>query len=113
MYYAFAKEYSTPITDLNTEVEIFPVSSATPDRGTTVYAIWDTGASQTVITNNLMARLDLIPIETELVHGINSKQGDFHISNFEDCTLFSFVIPSLPERIDLVEKADKLNNQAQ
>jgi hypothetical protein len=74
MYYAFAQEYPSPAADLNTHVEIFPVSSAAPDRGTAVYAIWDTGASQTVITHSLMIRLGLIPIETELVHGINSKQ---------------------------------------
>ena len=152
MYNAFSKEYSIPASDLNTDIEVFPVSSATPEQGTVVYAIWDTGASQTVITHRLMVKLNLVPIETELVHGINSKQtvdvvaisiklpngllipdvrvfvcdipspidmligmdiiqrGDFHISNATGRTLFSFVIPPLPERIDLAQKADALNS---
>jgi hypothetical protein len=151
MFNAFAKQYSALAEDLNTDVEVFPVSS-TSNQGTTVYAIWDTGASQTVITHRLMSHLNLIPIETKVVHGINSKQtvdvvaisiklpngllipdirvfvcdipspidmligmdiiqlGDFHISNTGGRTLFSFVIPSLPEQFDLTQKADALNN---
>jgi hypothetical protein len=99
-----------------------------------------------------MSHLNLTPIATELVHGINSKevvdvvavsiklpngllipdirvfvcdipspidmligmdiiqQGDFHISNAEGRTLFSFVIPALPERLNLAQRADALNN---
>jgi hypothetical protein len=99
-----------------------------------------------------MSQLNLIPIDTKVVHGINSKQtvdvvaisiklpngllipdirvfvcdipspidmligmdiiqlGDFHISNTRSRTLFSFVIPSLPEPFDLAQKADALNN---
>jgi predicted aspartyl protease len=151
MYNAFTKEYPILAADLNTDVEVFPVSSAAPHQGTVVYAIWDTGASQTVITHKLMDKLNLVPIETKLVHGINSKQtvdvvavsiklpnnllvsdvrvfvcdipspidmligmdiiqqGDFHISNTGSHTLFSFVIPPLPERVDLGQKADELN----
>jgi hypothetical protein len=151
MYNAFAKQYPDLAGELNTDVEVFPVSSTT-NQGTTVYAIWDTGASQTVITHRLMSQLNLIPIETKVVHGINSKQtvdvvaisiklpngllvsdirvfvcdipspidmligmdiiqlGDFHISNTGNRTLFSFVIPSLPEQFDLAKKADAHNN---
>jgi len=151
MYNAFAKKYPALASDLNINIEIFPVSSVI-HQGTTVYAIWDTGASQTVITNRLMSQLNLIPIETKLVHGINSKQmvdvvaisiklpngllipdirvfvcdipspidlligmdiiqlGDLHISNTGGHTLFSFVIPPLPEQFDLTKEADKLNN---
>jgi len=73
MYNAFAKKYPTLTPDLNTDIEVFPVSSVN-HQGATAYAIWDTGASQTVITHRLMSRLNLIPIETKLVHGVNSKQ---------------------------------------
>ena len=73
MYNAFVKKYPALASDLNTDIEIFPVSSVN-HQGTTVYAIWDTGASQTVITHRLMSHLNLIPIETKLVHGVNSKQ---------------------------------------
>jgi hypothetical protein len=73
MYNAFAKKYPALTPDLNTDIEVFPVSSVN-HQGATAYAIWDTGASQTVITHRLMSRLNLIPIETKLVHGVNSKQ---------------------------------------
>ena len=151
MYNAFVKKYPVLATDLNTDIEVFPVSSVS-HQGTTVYAIWDTGASQTVITHRLMTYLNLIPIETKLVHGVNSKQlvdvvaisiklpngfiipdirvfvcdipspidlligmdiiqlGDLHISNTGGHTLFSFVIPPLPEQFDLTKEADALNN---
>ena len=150
MYKAFAKEYHSIAEDLNTDVEVFPVSSAS-SQGTTVYAIWDTGASQTVITHRIMSHLNLTPIATEIVYGINSQQmvdvvaisiklpngllipdirvfvcdipspidmligmdviqrGDFHISNTGGRTLFSFVIPSLPEQLNLAQKADVMN----
>jgi hypothetical protein len=152
MYNAFVKKYPALAPDLNTDIEVFPVSSVN-HQGTTVYAIWDTGASQTVITHRLMSQLNLIPIETKLVHGVNSKQlvdvvaisiklpngflisdirvfvcdipspidlligmdiiqlGDLHISNSGGHTLFSFVIPPLPEQFDLAQEADALNNQ--
>ena len=37
--------------------------------------------------------------------------GDFHISNTDGQTRFSFIVPSLPERYSLAEEADKLNNR--
>jgi hypothetical protein len=43
MYNAFAKQYPAFAKDLNTNIEVFPVSST--NQGTTVYAIWDTGTS--------------------------------------------------------------------
>jgi len=151
MYNAFVKKYPVLASELNTDIEVFPVSSVS-HQGTTVYAIWDTGASQTVITHRLMSHLNLIPIETKLVHGVNSKQlvdvvaisiklpngflipnirvfvcdipspidlligmdviqlGDLHISNTGGQTLFSFVIPPLPEQFDLSQEADAFNN---
>ena len=54
-------------------VEVFPVLSAA-NQGITIHAIWDTGASKTVITHRLMSQLTLTPIATEMVHGVNSQQ---------------------------------------
>jgi hypothetical protein len=36
--------------------------------------------------------------------------GDFHISNADGKTRFSFVIPSLPQTYSLAEEADRLNS---
>jgi len=49
MYNAFAKKYPSLASDLNTDIEVFPVSSVT-HQGTNVYAIWDTGASEFDLT---------------------------------------------------------------
>jgi predicted aspartyl protease len=73
MYNAFAKQYQALTGELNTDVEVFPISSIT-NQGTYVYAIWDTGASQTVITYRLMSNLNLIPIETKEVALTTGKQ---------------------------------------
>ena len=35
--------------------------------------------------------------------------GDFAVSNTDKKTFLSFVMPSLPERLDLTEKANQLN----
>jgi len=151
MYNAFSKEYPSLVEDLNTDVEVFTVPPVHSVQGTKVYAIWDTGASQTVITHRLMARLNLAPIGAEVVCGVNSnqtvdvvavsiklpngmlvpdvrvyvcdipppidmligmdiiRQGDLHISNIGNRTLFSFVAPPLPKRYDLTQEADALN----
>ena len=48
----------------------------------------------------------------DLLIGMDIIQlGDFHISNTGGHTLFSFVVPPLPEQFDLTKKADVLNNQ--
>ena len=39
------------------------------------------------------------------------KLGDFHISNSDGKTRFSYIVPSLPERYSLAEEADKLNTR--
>jgi hypothetical protein len=152
MYSAFAKDYPSLARELVTELDIFSVSSNTPGKSTTAEAIWDTGATSSVITPSLMIRLNLIPVESEVVFGVNSQQtvdvvvvsiklpngvlirnqkvavcdihsppmemligmdiiqrGDFSISNAGSKTLFSFVIPSIPDGVNLAEKAEALN----
>jgi hypothetical protein len=37
------------------------------------------------------------------------KKGDFAISNAENKTLFSFVIPPFPDKINLADKAEAAN----
>jgi predicted aspartyl protease len=116
-----------------------------------ISAVWDTGATKTFINRQLSTKLNLIPIESQLVVGANGTQmaglvdlavklpnglfipdkraficdlpdsiniligmdiiqlGDFHISNAGGKTLFSFVIPSLPDPFSLSSEADRLN----
>ena len=152
MYFAFEKDYPSKVKELVTEIEVFPVSSNMPGNSTTTYGIWDTGATGSVITPSLMTRLNLIPVESKVASGVNSRQtvdvvvisiklpngvlipnikvavcdihsspmemligmdiiqlGDFSISNAGGTTLFSFVIPPCPDRVNLAEKAKALN----
>ncbi|MDR0689411.1 MAG: hypothetical protein LBG08_03965 [Spirochaetaceae bacterium] len=37
------------------------------------------------------------------------SMGDLFICNADNETLFSYAIPSLPDKIDLVDKAEELN----
>jgi hypothetical protein len=124
-----------------------------PGQKTTVRAIWDTGAECSVINPEVSQVLDLIPIGTTRIAGVNNispagkvkvtlvlpnriripnltvlvcmlipgvdmligmdimMRGDSLISNGGDWTLFSFAIPSFPEKIDLHEKALEANRK--
>jgi len=73
MYNAFAKKYPVIVPGLYTDIEVFPKSSV-GHEGATVCAIWDTGANRTVITHRLMSSLNLISVDNDWVHGVNSKQ---------------------------------------
>jgi predicted aspartyl protease len=58
---------------LLTDAEIFVDSSAGPGRkGVKVKALWDTGASGTVITPEVSKKLGLVPIDRVRVAGVNN-----------------------------------------
>ena len=49
-------------------------------------------------------------VDVDIIIGMDIiGMGDFVVSNTNRKTLFSFIIPSLPERLDLTEKAYFLN----
>lgn len=51
------------------------------------------------------------PPDLEFIIGMDIiKLGDFVISNAQGKTLFSFAAPPLPEKINLVDRANHLNN---
>jgi len=61
---------------------------------------------------NIRVYVCKLPSSIDLLLGMDIiKMGDFHISNTEESTLFSFVTPPLPEPFDLSKEADALNNQ--
>jgi len=50
-------------------------------------------------------------VDVDIIIGMDIiGMGDFVISNTDKKTLFSFIMPSLPERLDLTENAKQLNN---
>jgi hypothetical protein len=55
-----------------------------------------------------------LPVGTDLIIGMDIiALGDFCISNTEGKTLFSSVVPSLPDAVNLEETASRLNKMQQ
>ena len=53
-----------------------------------------------------------LPAGCDILIGMNIIQaGDFHISNHDGKTEFSFCMPPHENRIDLVEKSDRVNER--
>jgi hypothetical protein len=155
MYYAFEVRYPIRTENLISEVAVYPSPIKNPSRSVKIRAKWDTGANHTFISIDLKNRLNLVPIDSDVVSGLGGSQvidvvrlaiklpndlfisskhigvcnmnsaskidmligmdiiqlGDFHISNTDDKSVFSFVMPSLPKPFSLVAEADRLNEQ--
>jgi len=147
---AFTVKYNGLVNTLLTDV--FVVSPFSKDKIINIKAIWDTGATHSVITPNVFEKLELSAIDQTVVNGVNSRkvvpvtlvgiglpnkllipnhrvtvcdisggdmligmdiiaQGDFSVCTGERQTLFSFAIPPFENKIDLVDKANKVNQR--
>jgi predicted aspartyl protease len=72
-HFAFKQEYQTLSFRLITDAELFVASSAgSGKKGIKVKALWDTGASGTVITPEVSRNLQLVPIDRIKVAGVNN-----------------------------------------
>lgn len=69
---AFTVQYKGIPSSLITEVELISAFEQTSHGS--FRAIWDTGATHSVITEDVFNRLKLSPIDTTLVHGVNSEK---------------------------------------
>jgi hypothetical protein len=74
MYYAFEQHYPVRIENLITEVEVFPNPIEDKNRFQKIRAKWDTGANHTVISVSLMKKLNLVPIDSEILSGLGGSQ---------------------------------------
>ncbi|GHV12338.1 hypothetical protein FACS189491_05140 [Spirochaetia bacterium] len=73
-YYAFEQRYPFQTENLISEVEVYADPADNPDNSAIVRAKWDTGANHTVISVDLMKRLNLIPIDSEVISGVGGSQ---------------------------------------
>jgi hypothetical protein len=65
-----------------------------------------------VIPDLRVAVCDFTPDAVDILVGMDIiRMGDFMISNGKDKTLFSFAMPPLPVKINLVNQADHINKQ--
>jgi hypothetical protein len=106
MYYSFAKNYTTNTNKLITKITLFEALS--PKKPVIANAIWDTGATQSVITTELKSSLNLIPVSSKLVFGVNSKQyveivvASIKLPNDLYLQRKRFYVCSLPPGIDVL-----------
>jgi hypothetical protein len=71
MYYSFSESWKTYTNKLITNASILRNSTGS---FVDIRAIWDTGATHSVMNHALMMHLNLMPIASKLVFGVNSKQ---------------------------------------
>jgi hypothetical protein len=74
MYYAFEERYPFRSETLISEIAVYPAPTKDPGKCVGIRAKWDTGANHTVISTNLKERLNLVPIDSEVVSGVGGSQ---------------------------------------
>jgi predicted aspartyl protease len=70
---AFRVDYPTKVNILLTRASLFAVSAPSPNKSIVVNAIWDTGATHSVITPEVAQKLNLYPIDEIKIVGVNSE----------------------------------------
>jgi hypothetical protein len=81
---AFRYEYHRLVDELLSEVEVI-----SRDGKSGVYkGVWDTGAMTTMITPRVFTELNLIPVDTALVSGVNSQ------SEIKPVVLIDIILPN-------------------
>jgi len=73
-YYAFDTEYKKIAREITTPVSIFSSHTSAEGKCVETYAVWDTGATHSVLSPKIVQDLDLFPIDTCIVRGINHDQ---------------------------------------
>jgi predicted aspartyl protease len=154
LHKAFTQEYDKLSLRLITPVLMTAFSTEdTSPKKISINALWDTGASDTVITKRVAKSLNLFSIDTITISGVNSigeaeialvdielpngfnllrrrvsicempppidmligmdiiLLGDFSICNANNKTLFSFAMPPFEDKIDYLDKAERINQK--
>jgi hypothetical protein len=73
---AFRADYDRLVRALRTKVTLFAVSAPAPNKIVVVNAIWDTGATNSVITPSVAKFLNLAPIDYVNLFGVNSEKPE-------------------------------------
>ena len=73
---AFRIDYGRTVRELKTKALLFAVSAPPPNKTATVDAIWDTGATHSVITPEIAEALGLLPVDTVPIIGVNSGEAE-------------------------------------
>jgi predicted aspartyl protease len=106
---AFSQEYDKLTLRLITPVLLTAFSTEdTSPKKISINALWDTGASDTVITQRVAERLHLFPIDTITISGVNSigeslvALADIELPNGFTLTRRRVIICEMPPPIDML-----------
>ncbi len=84
---SFCTNYPSRALTLHTNVAIKKVTEKSNEKLKTYKALWDTGATQSVITKNIVDDLQLVPIDSIPVHHAGGK-------SLSDVYLIDIVLPN-------------------
>ncbi|MDR2052347.1 MAG: retroviral-like aspartic protease family protein [Treponema sp.] len=84
---AFRADYAALADTLKTEITIVAISASPPGKSKVIVAIWDTGATHSVITRETAGELDLTPVDQVMISGVNSE-------GMADVALVHIILPN-------------------
>jgi len=73
-YYALDAEYKKIVREITTPVSLFSSHASAEGKCVKTSAVWDTGATHSVLSPKIVKELGLLPIDSCLVRGINHDQ---------------------------------------
>ena len=73
-YYAFDTEYIKIVREITTPISLFSSHASAEGKCIKTFAVWDTGATHSVLSPKIVQELGLFPIDTCIVRGINHDQ---------------------------------------
>ena len=149
LHYAYDLEYAHIVREIRTPVTIYASPDSAKGKCIEIDALWDTGATLSIMTPGIAKELGLKPVDKCIVGGINDASklsdvvivtlslpngiilngrrlsinnipgvdiligmdiitmGDYVITNADGKTLFSFVIPTLNNKISFLKMINK------
>jgi len=151
-HYTYDLEYSHIVREIKIPISIYASPDSTEGRCIKLDALWDTGATISVITPGIAKELRLSSVDKCMISGVNVKDklsdvvmltialpngmimygkrfsiceipgadvligmdiismGDFVITNAKGKTMFSFVIPTLNNKISFSDLASDISD---
>jgi len=73
-YFAFDAEYKKLVREITTPVSLFSSHASAKGKCVKTNAVWDTGATHSVLSPKIVKELGLLPIDSCIVRGINHDQ---------------------------------------
>jgi len=86
-YYAYDLEYSHILKEIKTPITIYSSRNTTEGKCLETEALWDTGATNSVLTPKISQKLGLISVDSWYVGGINNEKSS-------DIVIASIALPN-------------------